>query len=150
MGRRDRSRRFAQEFLGITIEEEIPAGIECLVGVAEDPTFGPLVAFGSGGVETELLGDVAFRITPLTDVDADEMLAAVRVRRRLDGFRGQPAGDFEAVREILLRVAYLADELPHLAELDLNPVIALPPGGGAVAVDARIRVVRPALAASRR
>ncbi len=74
----------------------------------------------------------------------------MRVRRRLDGFRGRPAGDIEAVREILLRVAYLADELPHLAELDLNPVIALPPGAGAVAVDARIRVVRPALAASRR
>jgi acetyl coenzyme A synthetase (ADP forming)-like protein len=139
-----------REFLGVTIEEEIPAGVECLVGVAEDATFGPLVAFGAGGVETELLADVAFRITPLTDVDADEMLAAVRVRRRLDGFRGRPAGDVDAVRDILLRIAFLADELPHIAELDVNPVIALPPGQGAVAVDARIRVVRPALAASRR
>jgi acyl-CoA synthetase (NDP forming) len=108
------------------------------------------VAFGAGGLETELLADVAFRITPLTDVDADEMLAAVRVRRRLDGFRGRPAGDVDAVRDILLRIAFLADELPHIAELDVNPVIALPPGQGAVTVDARIRVVRPALAASRR
>ena len=98
--------------------------------------FGPLAAFGTGGIETELLADVTFRITPLTDVDADEMLASVRARRRLDGFRGRPAGDIEVVRETLLRVAYLADEVAQIAELELNPVIALPPGRGAVAVDA--------------
>ena len=66
----------------------------------------------------------------------------MRARRRLDGFRGRPAGDIEAVRETLLRVAYLADEVAQIAELDLNPVIALPPGAGAVAVDARVRVRR--------
>jgi acyl-CoA synthetase (NDP forming) len=131
-----------RQFTGITIEEELPAGVECLIGVASDPTFGPLIAFGAGGVDTEILGDVAFRITPLDDVDAAEMLAGVRIRRRLDGFRGRPPGDLDAVREVLLRVAFLADELPQISELDLNPVIALPPGQGALAADARIRVAR--------
>jgi acyl-CoA synthetase (NDP forming)/GNAT superfamily N-acetyltransferase len=132
------------QFTGITIEEEIPAGVECLIGVTADPMFGPLIAFGAGGVDTELLGDVAFRITPLTDVDAGDLLAGVRVRRRLDGFRGQPPGDLAAVRDVLLRIAYLAEELPQLAELDLNPLVALQPGGGAIAADARIRVSRAA------
>jgi acyl-CoA synthetase (NDP forming) len=125
------------------VEAQIGAGVECLIGVTADPVFGPLAAFGSGGIETELVADVTFRITPLTDVDAEEMLASVRARRRLDGFRGRPAGDIEAVREMLLRVAYLADEVAQIAELELNPVIALPPGSGAVAVDARVRVRRP-------
>ena len=131
-------------FAGVVVEEEIEPGIECLIGVTSDPVFGPLVAFGAGGIETELAADVAFRITPVTDADADELLAAPRVRRRLDGFRGQPGGDLAAVRDVLLRIAYLADEVPQLAELDINPLIALPPGRSAVAVDARIRVVRPA------
>ncbi len=129
-------------FIGVTVEEQVGPGIECLVGVTSDPVFGPLVAFGTGGIETELAADVAFRITPVTDADADDLLAAVRVRRRLDGFRGQAGGDLAAVRDVLLRIAYLADEVPQIVELDLNPLIALAPGGGAVAVDARIRVRR--------
>ena len=131
-------------FTGVVVEEEVEAGIECLIGVTSDPVFGPLVAFGTGGIETELAADVAFRITPVTDTDADELLAAPRVRRRLDGFRGQPGGDLVAVRDALLRIAYIADELPLLAELDINPLIALEPGRSAVAVDARIRVSRAA------
>jgi acetyl coenzyme A synthetase (ADP forming)-like protein len=131
-------------FSGVVVEEEVAAGIECLIGVISDPVFGPLVAFGTGGIETELSADVAFRITPVTDTDADELLASARVRRRLDGFRGQPGGDLAAVREVLLRIAYLADEVPLLAELDINPLIALEPGRSAVSVDARIRVARAA------
>ncbi len=129
-------------FAGVTVEEQIEAGIECLIGVTSDPAFGPLVAFGTGGIETELAADAAFRITPVTDADADDLLVAVRVRRRLDGFRGQPAGDLAAVRDALLRIAYIAEEVPLTAELDLNPLIALAPGRGAVAFDARIRVER--------
>ena len=129
-------------FAGVVVEEEIEPGIECLIGVISDPVFGPLVAFGTGGIETELAADVAFRITPVTDTDADELLATPRVRRRLDGFRGQPGGDLTAVRDVLLRIAYLADEVPQLAELDINPLIALEPGRSAIAVDARIRVAR--------
>ncbi len=134
----------ADRFTGVVVEEEVEAGIECLIGVTVDSVFGPLVAFGTGGIETELAADVAFRITPVTDTDADELLAAPRVRRRLDGFRGRPGGDLVAVRDVLLRIAYVADEVPLLAELDINPLIALEPGTSAVAVDARIRVSRAA------
>lgn len=111
----------------------IAGGVETMVGIADDPLFGPLVAFGLGGVHVEALGDVRFRVAPLTDVDADSLL---------QGYRGHPPVDLEALRELLLRIARLAEEVPEIAELDLNPVIALPPGNGCRIVDARIRVAR--------
>jgi acetyl coenzyme A synthetase (ADP forming)-like protein len=128
---------------GVLVQELAPAGVECLAGVVSNPTFGPLVSIGAGGILAELAQDVAFRITPLTDVDADEMLTAVRVRRLLDGERGSAGGDVDAVRDVLLRLSELADQVPHIVEIDLNPLLALPAGQGAVAVDARIRVAPP-------
>ena len=111
-----------------------------MVGIADDPLFGPLVAFGLGGVHVEVLGDVRFRIAPLTDLDADSLLRGIRGFKLLQGYRGHPPVDLDALRELLLRIARLAEEVPEIAELDLNPVIALPPGNGCRIVDARIRV----------
>jgi acyl-CoA synthetase (NDP forming) len=118
----------------------IAGGVETMMGVAQDPLFGPLVAFGLGGVHVEILGDVAFRLAPLTDRDVDELLHGIKGFRLLQGYRGHPAADLDALRDLLLRLSRLADSVPEIAELDLNPVIALAPGLGCRIVDARIRV----------
>ena len=125
---------------GALVQEFVGGGHEVIVGMTEDPSFGPLMAFGLGGVFVELIGDVAFRIHPLTDRDARDMVAEVRSARLLDGYRGGPAGDVEALHEALLRLSAMIDELPEIAEMDLNPVKVLPPGEGLVVVDLRMRV----------
>ncbi|MGH7926718.1 MAG: acetate--CoA ligase family protein [Candidatus Binatia bacterium] len=102
--------------------------------------FGPLVAFGLGGIHVEILRDVSFRIAPLTDGDAREMVRSIRGYRLLEGYRGHPPADIAAIEELLLRVAWLVEEVPEISELDINPVIALPPGQGCLIVDARIRI----------
>jgi len=101
--------------------------------------FGPLVVFGLGGVATEVLADHAARLTPLSGTDADQLIGSIRSARLLLGHPGTPAADLGALRELLLRVSRLADDLPEITDLDLNPVIARP--DGAFAVDARVKVV---------
>jgi acetyltransferase len=93
-------------------------------------------------VGVELWKDVVFRIAPLTGTDAREMIDAIRGKKLLDGFRGAPPGDREAIVEALLRVSRMALEHPEIVELDINPLIANPPGQGVVAVDARVLVER--------
>ena len=109
----------------------IAGGVETMIGVTDDPLFGPLVGFGLGGIHVEMLGDVRFRIAPLTDRDADELLHEIRGLPLLPGYRGHPPADLDALRDVLLRVSRLADDVPEIAELDLNPVMALPPGTAA-------------------
>ena len=128
---------------GILIQSMISGGVETMIGIAEDPLFGPLVAFGLGGVHVEILGDVRFRVAPLTDRDADELLHGIRGRPLLEGYRGHPPADLDALRELLLRISRLAVDVPEIVELDLNPVLAMPPGHGCRIVDARIRVRTP-------
>ncbi len=125
---------------GVLLQREIRGGIEALVGVTVEPTFGPLVACGFGGRLVEVVNDVVFRLTPVTDVDAREMIDGLRLRRLLAGFRGAPAGDREALAMLIRRVSALVEAAPEIAELDLNPVLVLEPGRGAVVVDARVRV----------
>jgi acyl-CoA synthetase (NDP forming) len=127
---------------GALVQPMLTGGVECLVGVVRDPIFGPLIAFGSGGVTAEVLKDVAFRITPLTDVDADELIGSVKVEKLMGGYRGAPVCDIPAMRDLLLRIARLVEDLPELVELDLNPVVVRAAGSGCVAIDARIRLAR--------
>jgi acyl-CoA synthetase (NDP forming) len=125
----------------IPLAESGPAhdeGVEVFIGAVSEPVFGPLVVFGLGGAATEVLGDRAARLTPLTDADAGALIRSVRAAPLLLGHRGRPAADTEALAGLLLRVSQLAGDLPEIAELDLNPVIARP--GGAAAAGARIRV----------
>ena len=125
---------------GVLVQEMVDGGHEVLVGMTTDPNFGPLIVFGLGGVFVELLGDVAFRIHPLSDLDAAEMVREIKTAQLLQGFRGLPEGDLAAVEETLLRVSQLVEIVPELEEMDLNPVLVLEPGSGAVAVDARMRI----------
>jgi acyl-CoA synthetase (NDP forming) len=110
--------------------------------VTHDPSFGPLVLFGLGGVTAELLADRALRIVPLTDEDARRLVRSLRGSPLLFGYRGRPPVDVTALEDLLLRVGRLADEIPEVREMDLNPVIVSP--SGAVAVDLKIRCARAA------
>jgi acyl-CoA synthetase (NDP forming) len=130
--------RFAGDFSGALVQPMIPDGTEVIIGVVQEPVFGPVVVFGLGGVATEFLGDHAARLAPLTGADADDLIHSIRAAPLLLGHRRQPSADVAALRDALLRVSRLAVDLPQVAELDLNPVIARP--DGVTAVDARIRV----------
>ncbi len=125
---------------GILLQREVRGGLEALVGVTVDPTFGPLLVCGLGGVLVELLRDVSFRLTPVSDVDAGEMIDKLRSRRLLDGYRGAPPGDREALIDVILKISALVEAIPELRELDLNPVKVLAPGKGAIVVDGRMRI----------
>ena len=127
---------------GFLVQRMVSTGVEMLVGVVHDPVFGPVVACGAGGTAVELLKDVAVRITPLTDVDASEMVRSLATFPLLDGYRGAPRADVAALEDVLLRVSALVEAHPEIAEMDLNPVMVLP--RGAVVVDARIRLEAPA------
>ena len=136
--------RFAGRLSGVLVEPMITGGLETIIGVVQEPVFGPVVVFGLGGVATDVLGDHAARLAPLTDADADDLIHSIRAAPALLGHHGQPGADIDALRDTLLRVSRLASDLPQVAELDLNPVIARP--DGAIAVDARIRVTSHRLA----
>lgn len=139
---RERLRRDGklEEMDGVLVQPMISGGVELMVGVSQDPLFGPLIGFGLGGIHVEILRDVCFRVTPITDRDAAEMVRSIKGFPLLEGYRGHPPADIAAIEELLLRVARLVEEVPEIAELDLNPVIALPPGQGCKIVDARIRL----------
>lgn len=125
---------------GVLVQEFVAGGHEVLIGMVEDPNFGPLIVFGLGGVFVELIGDVAFRIHPLTDLAAADMIKEVKSSRLLEGYRGGDPGDIEAVEETLLRVSALVEDLPEIFEMDLNPVKVGTPGDGVRIVDARIKI----------
>ncbi len=126
---------------GFVIQPMAPTGVELLIGVVHDEHFGPVIVCGAGGTSAELLKDVSVRITPLTDVDAAEMLTTLRTYPLLNGYRGAPACNIAAVEDVLLRLSALVDTHSEVAELDLNPVIVGP--RDAVIVDARIRLQAP-------
>jgi acetyl coenzyme A synthetase (ADP forming)-like protein len=127
---------------GFLVQAMAPPGVEMLVGVVCDAHFGPVVACGAGGTAVELLGDVQVRLAPVAPTEADDMVHGLRTFPLLDGFRGAPRADVAALEGVVVRVGWLAANHPEIAELDLNPVIVSPTG--AVVVDARVRVERPA------
>jgi acetyl coenzyme A synthetase (ADP forming)-like protein len=128
----------------VVIQPMVDGGVELLAGLVQDPVFGPLVAFGPGGVYAELIGSAEFRIAPLTDVDAGELVTAGKAGRLVAGFRGRAPASVAALAALLHRLSLLGEQLPEVAELDVNPVIASQ--HGCVAVDARIRVQAPDVA----
>jgi acetyl coenzyme A synthetase (ADP forming)-like protein len=135
---RDMASSLGERMTGAIVQQMARPGVETIVGVVQDPLFGPLVMFGLGGVATELLGDRAFRILPLTDLDAADLVRSLRASPLLFGYRGSAPVAVGALEQILQRVARLAERVAEVRELDLNPVIVS--DAGAVAVDCRVRV----------
>jgi acetate---CoA ligase (ADP-forming) len=139
---RDMQARLGDKLTGFLVQEMAPAGVEMIVGAIHDPLFGPVLSCGLGGVLVEIAADMAFRLHPLTDRDAREMVDELRGARLLRGFRGAPPADEQALHDVLLRLSTLLDVCPEIQELDINPVRVLTVG--AVAVDARVRIDRAA------
>ncbi|MDT4914983.1 MAG: hypothetical protein QOC66_4111 [Pseudonocardiales bacterium] len=127
---------------GVLVQPMVGHGTEIIVGVVRDPQFGPLVMLGAGGVLVDLLDDRAFRLAPLAAAEADTMIGELPLARLLDGYRGAPVVSRAALRDVLVRIAALAADLPEIAELDVNPLVGT--DDGLIAVDARIRVEAPA------
>jgi acetyl coenzyme A synthetase (ADP forming)-like protein len=140
-GAQDMAARLAQNGHGVTgfvVQRMAQPGVEMLVGVVQDPQFGPVIACGAGGVQVELLRDVSVRLSPLSNLDATEMIESLKTYPLLNGFRGAPVCDVAALREGLLRVSALVEDIPQIAELDCNPFVVHEQG--AVILDARVRI----------
>jgi acetate---CoA ligase (ADP-forming) len=123
---------------GFTVEHQVAGGKEVLIGVQRDPNFGPIIAFGLGGIYVEVLRDVTFRLAPVRTLAARHMVESVKAFPLLRGVRGEPPGDLDALQEAIERVSQLAVDLPEVLELDINPLIVRRAGEGVVAVDARV------------
>ena len=132
--------QFQDEMTSMIVQRMVPGGVEMLVGAIQDPTFGPIVVCGSGGVLVELLGDTALRLHPVSDREAAEMIGELRGAALLRGFRGAPPVDELALRETILRVSALLTVCPEIQEIDLNPVKVLQTGTSVV--DVRVRIER--------
>jgi acetyl coenzyme A synthetase (ADP forming)-like protein len=139
---RDLMSRLGGRLEGVIVQRMASEGVEMFIGGLQDPSFGPVVFCGSGGILVELFGDAVCRLCPLTDVDAEEMLNEIRGVARLRGHRGKRPADEAALRDALLRVAALLDACPEIQELDINPLNVL--GDGVAALDVRIRIGEPA------
>ena len=135
-------RGLADQMDGAIVQQMVSGGVETYVGMTQAAGFGAIVGFGIGGINVELWKDVAFRVHPLTETDARDMLEQIRGRQLLDGFRGAPPADRDAIVQTILRVDRMVGDIPEIQELDVNPLSALAPGRGAIAIDARIRVDR--------
>ena len=131
------------EMGGVVVQRMVDPGVETIVGVTRDPSFGSLVLFGMGGVQAELLRDTTVRIVPLTDRDASEMVRSLRTSATLFGFRGAAEVDVRALEDVLLRIGLLADHVPEIAELDCNPVVVSRTGATVVDVKIRLAPVPP-------
>jgi acetate---CoA ligase (ADP-forming) len=126
------------EMQGVVVQHMVDEGTEAIVGITQDPLFGPLIMFGSGGIYAELTKDVVLRLTPISDLDAKEMIDSIKMASLFKGFRGLPPADTGAVQDLLLRLSAMAEDIPQIAELDFNPVKVMPQGKGYYIVDARI------------
>ena len=129
---------FGRRLEGVIVKPIVTGGVEVMISVLQEAVVGPLVLFGAGGAAADALADRAARLAPLTDSDADELIRSIRAAPLLLGRPGAPGVDLAALRDLLLRVSQLADDLPQIAELELSPVFARP--DGVQAVDARIRL----------
>jgi acyl-CoA synthetase (NDP forming) len=135
---REMAQRLGGAMIGVIIQRMVQGGVEVLVGATVDPAFGPVIACGTGGTLVELFADVVFRLPPLTDTDAMDMVNEMKGAPLLRGYRSAPAADEAALRETLLRVSALMQSCPEIHDMDVNPLKVLP--RGVCALDARIRI----------
>ncbi len=125
---------------GILIQEMVPSALEVIVGGTRDPTFGPVVMFGLGGIFVEILKDVSFRIAPVTRYDAISMIEEIKASKILDGYRGMPPRDKDALVDIIIKLSKLMEEVKEITDVDLNPIMSFEKGKGAKVADARILI----------
>ncbi|RLG44854.1 MAG: acetyl-CoA synthetase [Thermoproteota archaeon] len=131
-----KERRPDAKIVGVLVQEYAPPGLEVIIGLIRDPQFGPTVMFGLGGVFVEIFNDVSFRVAPLTERDAEEMINEIRARPLLYGYRGSEPVDVDAIKKALIRAGEMGLEIEEISEMDLNPTMAYP--DGIKVVDARI------------
>jgi acyl-CoA synthetase (NDP forming) len=141
-GYADLATRLGDRLEGVLVQKMVTGGIEMVIGGMNDPSFGPLVMAGTGGIFVELVGDTVFRMCPLTEADADSIVQEMKGKVLLRGYRGAPPVDEAAFKGMLLAVSQLVDACPEIQEMDINPVMVL--AQGAVAADARVRIGPPA------
>jgi acyl-CoA synthetase (NDP forming) len=125
------------------VERYVSGGRETIIGASQDPSFGPVIMFGLGGIYVEAIQDVAFRVQPVSDIDAHEMVRSIRGVKLLTGTRGEAPSDMDAIEDAIQRVSQLVGDNPAIIEMDINPFLTLESGG--IAVDARIRISGAAL-----
>jgi len=123
---------------GCQVQQMVSGGREVLLGMSRDPQFGPLVAFGLGGIYVEALKDVSFRVAPFSRQEADEMIHEIRAYPLLEGIRGEAPADHEAMVDALIRISQLVTDFPEIVELDINPLMVFEEGRGAMAIDMRL------------
>ncbi|MFW9977793.1 MAG: acetate--CoA ligase family protein [Candidatus Thorarchaeota archaeon] len=128
---------------GVFISQFADMGTEVIVGVTKDPQFGHAIMFGLGGIFVEVLKDVTFRLIPLTEIDAREMVSEIKAAKILEGVRGQGPRDIDALVDVILAVSKMIDENPEINELDCNPTFVYEKGKGVLVVDARILIDDP-------
>ena len=125
---------------GILVQQMLVGGKETILGITLDPNFGPLIMFGLGGIYVEILKDVTFRITPLTDVESIEMIQAIRGYPILKGARGEKGVDIDAISEALQRLSQFVCDFHQVEQMDINPFYVFPDGKKSIALDARIKI----------
>jgi acetyltransferase len=123
---------------GCLVQKMVPSGLEVLIGMNRDPQFGPLVTFGLGGIYVETLKDVTFRVAPFSRREAQNMLEEIRANALLQGVRGEPPVDKEALVSTILRIGQLVTQFPEIMELDINPFVVYEEGQGGIALDMRL------------
>ena len=122
---------------GVMVEQMAPKGVEVIVGMRRDTTFGPMMMFGLGGTMVELLKDISFKVAPLTSEDIDEMIDSTLAGKLLKGYRGSPKADIEAVKQVIASLSQLSMDTPAISEIEINPLIVYPEGQGAISLDSR-------------
>ena len=127
---------------GVMVEKMAPKGLEVIVGMRRDPTFGPLMMFGLGGTMVELLKDISFKVAPLSDGDIEEMIDCTLAGKLLKGYRGSAKADIEVVKETIARLSQLSLDNPEISEIEINPLIVYPEGQGAISLDSRAIMAR--------
>ena len=121
---------------GVSVQGMAKPGIEVIMGIIKDPSFGPVIMFGLGGIFVEVLQDVAFRIVPIEESDAEDMINEIKGTKLLEGYRGQEPVDVACLQQMLLKLSDFVNTTPEIEEIDMNPVFAYK--DGAVVVDARL------------
>ncbi|WP_231715482.1 acetate--CoA ligase family protein [Desulfosarcina widdelii] len=128
----------AADIQGVLVEEMAKDGVEVILGATRDPAFGPLCMFGLGGIFVEVLGDVNFRLAPMSEMSADNMIRSIKSHKVLNGWRGKPPADIAALKDCILRMSQMVTDHPEIQELDINPLIVYPEGQGCVVADGRL------------